>query len=83
MKRKELNCALDAVVGEFLVAQRNSRNYSQQNVADLMGISRNTYACYEYGTRSMPVSLFKKACMLYGVDFYDTFKKLDKESEKR
>lgn len=50
---------------EQLKMARLSMNYTQQQVADLMGIAKSTYCGYETGKRQPDVEKIKKlACIL-------------------
>lgn len=72
----------DAFV-DFFTQQRKEKNWTRTYVAKMVNVNLNTFLCYENGTRDCPLSVFKKLCFLYSLDFYDTFKKLDQECEKR
>lgn len=54
-------------IGEILVKLRNqSRFDNQQELADALGIKRDTYARYETDTNP-PIPIIIKLCKLYGV----------------
>ena len=53
-------------IGEILVKLRNKFNYNQQEVADFIGIKRDTYARYETATNP-PISVMKSLCQLYNI----------------
>lgn len=82
MKTKELN-ALDKMIGDYFTEKRIEHRYTQVQVSQLTNTNRNTYVHYEHGTRSMPLSVMKKLCILYHLDYYETFKYLDKEAVKK
>lgn len=73
----------DVFVGEYFTHLRKDHLYTQAQLSDVLGLSRITYCCYEKGTRSLPLSLMKKLCTLYHMDFYKTFIYLDKELTKK
>ena len=53
---------------EKLKELRNERAYSQQNVADALGITRSAYANYEQGLREPSLDTFQKICQFYEID---------------
>lgn len=53
-------------MGERLVKLRNMFGYNQQEIADLIGIKRDTYARYETSTNP-PLSVIKKLCEIYNI----------------
>ena len=46
---------------------REDNDMSQQQVADLLGITRQQYQLYESGKREMPMHLFVKLAQRYNV----------------
>ena len=50
---------------------REANNYTQENVADFLGIKRSTYSNYETGDREAPWMVLEKLANLYGWDLYD------------
>lgn len=46
---------------------RKEHGYSQQNIADILGIDRTTYTYYEIGTTSPSIYTLKKLSAVYGV----------------
>lgn len=52
---------------EQLRAAREARGYTQQQIADLMGIDKSTYCGYETGKRQPDVQKLKLLCKLLGV----------------
>ncbi len=53
---------------EKLVALRRNAGYTQQNVADLLGVERSTYACYESGKATPPLSKIELLSIIYQVN---------------
>lgn len=53
--------------GERLIELRNERKLSQQQSADLIGISRNTLSMYERGERCASIDVAVNAANKYGV----------------
>lgn len=52
---------------EQLRAAREARGYTQQQIADLMGIDKSTYCGYETGKRQPDVQKLKLICKILGV----------------
>ena len=52
-------------IGERLRLLRKEAGYSQQRVADEVGISDTSYQNYEYGKRDIPGDVLKKLASLY------------------
>ena len=50
-----------------LVDLRESKDWTQKQVADRLSISRSAYANYENGLRSIPVELLIELAQLYEV----------------
>lgn len=51
---------------EWLIAFRKAKGLSQQEVADALKISQNTYAGYELGTRTPKTSGAKAIAKIFG-----------------
>lgn len=54
------------VTGERLRQLRESKELSQKEVADLIGVARLTYVLYETG-KSRPIRKIKELCTLFNV----------------
>lgn len=80
---KKENKKSDEFIGEYFTRLRIENRYTQEQISDILGINRSSYAKYEKGSRGLPFSVFKKLCKLYHLDFFETFKFLDKELEKK
>ena len=50
-----------------LLELRETNKWSQQYVADQLGISQRAYAHYEIGTRQLPIEILIKCALLYKV----------------
>lgn len=55
-------------IKERLKGTRKKYGYTQQNVADILGIKRATYAKYENGQSVPPIAVFIRLATLYGVN---------------
>lgn len=57
--------------GETLKLLREANHFTQENVADYLGIKRSTYSNYETGDREAPWLVLEKLANLYGCEQYD------------
>ena len=57
--------------GQTLKLLRDANNYTQENVAEFLGINRSTYSNYETGDREAPWAVLDKLANLYGCDQFD------------
>lgn len=46
---------------------RIDKDYTQQNIADILNITKQAYGYYENGKRNIPNELLKILCLFYGV----------------
>ncbi len=53
---------------EKLKELRNERGYSQQKVAEALGITRSAYANYEQGLCEPSLDIFQKICQFYEIE---------------
>ena len=56
------------VVGRNLKALREANGYTQEQVANFLGIGRSAYANYEAGERETPMEVMERACELLGCE---------------
>ncbi|MCQ2360196.1 MAG: helix-turn-helix domain-containing protein [Paludibacteraceae bacterium] len=56
------------IVAKNIKLMREAANFTQEKVADFLGIKRSAYANYETGDRELPLSLMEKLADLYGCD---------------
>lgn len=77
------NKKFNEVFSEYFIALRKEKNYTRKEVAYFIHLNENTFLCYETGTRDVPISVFKRMCKFYNIDFYKTFIYLDQETTKR
>jgi putative transcriptional regulator len=54
---------------EWLINIRNIQDYTQQEVADSVGIDRSTYAMYESGRRNPPVATAQRIATFLKFDW--------------
>ena len=57
---------MKSVIARNLKALRNANGYTQDNIAEFLGISRSTYSNYEDGDREVPLEVLEKAAALFG-----------------
>lgn len=56
------------VVGNNLKKLREANCFTQEQVADYIGITRSAYSNYESGDREAPLEVLEKAAALFGCD---------------
>lgn len=56
---------------ENLKALRIDRDYSQEKIANILGVSQNTYSQYETGVIALPLDYFITLCQFYHVSLDD------------
>ena len=56
------------VVGRNLKALREANGYTQEQVANFLGIGRSAYANYEAGEREAPMEVMERASELFGCE---------------
>lgn len=54
-------------LNEILVQIRKSKNMSQQQVADILGINRSTYSYYEIGKSQLDIKTALALCEIFGL----------------
>ncbi len=57
----------DNHMGEFLAALRKSKGYTQQEIADILGVSNKTVSSWETGASCPDISMLPVLAELYGV----------------
>ncbi|MEB2774978.1 helix-turn-helix transcriptional regulator [Algoriphagus sp. D3-2-R+10] len=61
------------IIGKNLQALRKKQGFTQDQIAEYLGILREEVSYYENGSRTMPTSLMSPLANLYGVDEYDFY----------
>lgn len=56
------------IVGRNLKALREANGYTQEQVANFLGIGRSAYANYEAGERETPMEVMERASELFGCE---------------
>lgn len=59
---------MSTIVGNNLKALREACKFTQNQVADGLGINRSTYSNYETGEREAPLSVIERAAELFGCE---------------
>lgn len=54
-------------VYEIIRALREDKDYTQQNIADLLNIKQQQYSVYENGKQELPTRHLKTLCKFYGI----------------
>ena len=73
----------DNFIGRNIKAYRDINGFSQDTVANFLGVKREMMSYYENGTREIPFELLTRLSDLYGVelsDFYEEDERLLKEN---
>lgn len=68
---------MNELLGERIKALRIAANYTQEQIADQIGISRQKYARIESGTNNITLDILAKIAKLLGVQVGDITKVLD------
>lgn len=64
---------MKTIIAKNLKSFRKAGGYTEQMLADLLGIQRSAYANYEAGTREMPLQHLEKAADLFGCELSALF----------
>jgi transcriptional regulator with XRE-family HTH domain len=64
---------MDKTVARNLKKLREAAKYTQDEVANALGITRSAYSNYESGEREVPYDVLEKASDLFGCDMYIMF----------
>lgn len=57
---------MNKTIGRNLKALREANKFTQERIADYLGVKRSAYANYESGDREAPITILEKACDLFG-----------------
>lgn len=68
---------MNTIIAKNLKKLRATAKYSQEEVAQALGINRSTYSNYESGQREMPYDLLEASSILYGIDMMLLFEDSD------
>lgn len=70
---------MNALLGGRIKALRTAKNYTQEQVAERLGISRQKYARVENGSNSITLEILKKIADILDVTVGDITRVLDEE----
>ena len=73
----------DKIIGKKIKTYREINGFTQDTVANFLGVKREMISYYENGTREMPFEALTRLSDLYGVDmadFYEENEELVKEN---
>jgi len=73
----------DKIIGKNIKTYREINGFTQDTVANFLGVKREMISYYENGTREMPFEALTRLSDLYGVDmadFYEENEELVKEN---
>ena len=70
---------MNALLGGRIKALRTAKNYTQEQVADRLGISRQKYARIENGTNSITLDILTQIAEMLDVTVGDITRVLDEE----
>ncbi len=72
---------MNALLGSRIRALRSARNFTQEQVAEQLGVSRQKYARIENGSNSITLDILAKIARTLDVSVGDITGVLDKEPE--
>lgn len=64
---------MNTIIGKNLKQLRDFNKFSQEQVAEYLGIKRSTYSNYESGEREASLDLLEKISNLYGCELHVLF----------
>ncbi len=64
---------MNKIIGSNLKKLRSVSDYTQEEMASVLGITRSAYSNYESGEREIPLDLLEKASNLFGCELYVFF----------
>lgn len=64
---------MDKIIADNLKKLRETARYTQEEVAQALGITRSAYSNYEAGEREVPYDVIEKAGDFFGCDMADMF----------
>lgn len=68
---------MDKTIARNIKKLRETAGYTQNEVAQALGITRSAYSNYESGDRNMPYDVIEKASDLFGCDMTVLFEEKD------
>lgn len=74
MNTRRMQC-----IGEHLRRERRIRDKTLEQVADAVGLKKNTISAYEKGKISIPIDNLDAVCQYLGIDYLDLLIEVQKE----
>ena len=71
---------MDMELMAYLRDMREKKNITQQQIADELGVKKNTISNYENGVSEPSLDAIYIMCNFYGIDFSDTLARFYKQS---
>ena len=68
---------MNEMLGSRIKALRSAKNFTQEQVADQIGVSRQKYARFESGVNSVTLDILSKVAEVLGVTVGDITRVLD------
>lgn len=59
---------MDAIISQNLKKLREAARYTQEEVAEALGITRSAYSNYESGSREIPYDVLERASDFFGCE---------------
>ena len=81
--KDEYSIAFNEAVSDFLIDLRQKSRRTYSDVAYFLNLKPGTYYSYENGTRDIPIKVLKDVCRFHNVDFYESFRSIDKAAEAK
>ena len=67
-KKYKKRVKMNTITGRNLKALREANGYTQEKMAEYLGVGRSAYANYEAGERETPLEVLQKAADLFGCE---------------
>jgi len=63
----------DITIGKNIKSYREINGFTQDVVANFLGVKREMISYYENGAREVPLEILLRLCDLYGIDMEDIY----------
>lgn len=80
MPRSQYELFFNSLLGEYFLKKRIENSLTLEEVSNILKVNRNTYYCYEKGTRACPIELFINICGFYRDDYLNVFKEINEKT---
>jgi len=75
--QNKISMETNIIVGRNIKAIREKMGYTQEVLADYLGITREEVSYYENGNRTVPSKIITKIAGLFAIDEFDLFEEDD------